>query len=176
MDERASMEEGAAEASSRRPVRRTGSGTSRVPALTVVLIAALLCTKLGGQSRSAPAPSRSVQELAVRELLTAATAPGHAQAVKTAKSAALHAAAHTSVADKQGSFIKKVQKLDEEAPPAEEAPAEEAPPAEPPAAVPLASATETHRLAAARCAGIPVVTRGGDLLPAAIGEGENEAC
>lgn len=139
MDERASMEEGAAEASSRRPVRRTGSGTSRVPALTVVLIAALLCTKLGGQSRSAPAPSRSVQELAVRELLTAATAPGHAQAVKTAKSAALHAAAHTSVADKQGSFIKKVQKLDEEAPPAEEAPAEEAPPAEPPAASEVAA-------------------------------------
>ena len=119
MDERASMEEGAAEASSRRPARRSGSGTSRVPALTVVLIAALLCTKLGGQSRSAPAPARSVQELAVRELLT--TAPERALAVKTAKSSALHAAAHASVASKQGNLIKKVQKLDEEAAPAEEA-------------------------------------------------------
>ena len=115
------MEEGAAEASSRRPARRSGSGTSRVPALTVVLIAALLCTKLGGQSRSAPAPARSVQELAVRELLTGTTAPERALAVKTAKSSALHAAAHASVASKQGSLIKKVQKLDEEAAPAEEA-------------------------------------------------------
>jgi hypothetical protein len=132
----------------RPPARRTSSSSAsnRVAALTVVLAAALFCAKVAGPRQQAShAPSLSALELAVRELLTASTGKEHADAVKAAKSSAAREAAQTAVAGKHGSQIKKVQKLDEEAPaeeaPAEEAPAEEAPAEEAPVA-PAAPAGE----------------------------------
>ncbi len=98
--------------------------------MTMVIVAALLCAKLGGQRpASAAGPPAGARALAVRELLTAKQS---AMAAKTAKLSAAHAAAQAALASKHSALIKGGQKL-EEAAPAEEAAAAE-PAAEEPAA------------------------------------------
>jgi hypothetical protein len=95
--------------SSRRPARISSASPSRVTAITMVFVAALLCAKLVGPGSSA-APSAAARELAVHELLTAASGQQRAYEVKTAKMSAIHAALQSN---KPATMIKDVQKLEE---------------------------------------------------------------
>ena len=98
--------------SSRRPARISSASPSRVTAITMVFVAALLCAKLVGPGSSA-APSAAARELAVHELLTAASGQQgqqRAYEVKTAKMSAIHA---TLQSNKHATMIKDVEKLDE---------------------------------------------------------------
>lgn len=111
------------------PSSRRPAGPSRAAAMTMILVAALLCAKLAGPPRPLAALAPEARELAVRELLTAKE---NAVAVKTAKMSAAHAAAQAVLAGEHSALIKSVQKLDEQDP-AEGAAEGGAPPAPPPA-------------------------------------------
>ena len=95
--------------SSRRPARISSASPSRVTAITMVFVAALLCAKLVGPGSSA-APSAAARELAVHELLTGASGQQRAYEVKTAKMSAIQA---TLQSNKHATMIKDVQKLEE---------------------------------------------------------------